>query len=115
MNFGNFRDIITISKLDMCSLQNKNAMTGAFKKEVESINRQLGYLLKPCPWKTIEATNASFSYREDITYEEIKKFPRLMPNGEYRVHARLFNDRDDNIATIRFIVTLKVFTNEDPF
>lgn len=115
MTVGNYRDIITLSKIDVCRMNDSNAFIGALREEVNFYNSQLGYPWKPCPWKTIEALNGSLSFPENISYEEAKKLPRLMPNGEYRVNIRLFNDRDNNIITIRFIITLKVFTNEDPF
>jgi hypothetical protein len=64
--------------------------------------------------QTFDVVNATFSYREGTTYEDVIKSPRLLPNGEFKIVARFFNDRDNNIATARFIVTLKVFTNEEP-
>lgn len=115
MAMGNYRDVIRFTKMDMCAQDvSKLSINNAFRKEFERFNRQLGYPMKPCPWKTFEITNATFSYKENTTYDEVNKSPRLMPNGEYRIHAKLFNDRDENIITARFIVTLKIFTNEEP-
>lgn len=49
---GNYRDIIRFEKFDMCGYYaNRNSMAAVFAKEFESINRQLGSPMKPCPWK----------------------------------------------------------------
>jgi hypothetical protein len=64
--------------------------------------------------------NGSISFGDDDTYESLmsqnrKSAMQILPNGQYKVTVRSWNEKDNNIMTAVVLLTIKVFTNEDPF
>lgn len=56
--------------------------------------------------------NGSLSLPRNMTNDEALKVKGLLPNGEFRIIFRFYNDRDDNIMTTSIFITQKVQLNE---
>lgn len=85
------------------------------KQIMYDVKTYYGFEIHTCPYQFVKI-NATAGFALDI--QDLATFflqKAIVPNGYYRVQAKLYNIRDDNIITASWLNEYKVRLNDDKF
>lgn len=99
---GNFHYVYGFKNLNACDLTKFCANNPMMKPLIDYTNKTIfSGMIRECPYSGfVRIENASI-YQEDSA--RLIKF-QIFPNGEYKVDIKLFNKRDENMATLSIII-----------
>jgi hypothetical protein len=92
----NFRQFVTIRKIDACSVFENAATVLGMDRLIMFFNHTFPGIIHKCPYANIDVKNASL----DIKMGTWALSP--FPNGVFKVTFHLYDDLDDNIVTLTY-------------
>lgn len=120
---GNYRQLINLKKIDMCSILENTKNFAMMKKPIMWLNISYPGLVHKCPYtvssslshelfyylklfQTFTTLNASLN----VKLEELSIMDwGIFPNGQYKMRLRTFDDFDENISNLTTVHVLYHF------